>query len=67
MSSTFINSVRDTLEAVGKGVKSLAELVEMKTQQCSSNHENYEVVFLGTGASIPSKYRNVSSTLINMR
>lgn len=66
MSSTFINSVRDTLEAVGTGVKSLAELVEMKTQQCFSSHENYEVVFLGTGASIPSKYRNVSSTLINM-
>ena len=29
--------------------------------------KDYEVVFLGTGASIPSKYRNASSTLINMR
>ena len=29
--------------------------------------KDYEVVFLGTGAAIPSKYRNVSSTLINMR
>ena len=64
---TIKNCVRDTLEAVGTKVKSLAGSVERKAQQFFSNHENYEVVFLGTGASIPSKYRNVSSTLINMR
>ena len=63
---TMKNCVRDALEAVGTKVKSLAGSVERKAQQFS-NHENYEVVFLGTGASIPSKYRNVSSTLINMR
>ena len=64
---TIKNCVRDALEAVGTKVKSLAGSVERKAQQFFSNHENYEVVFLGTGASIPSKYRNVSSTLINMR
>lgn len=64
---TIKNCVRDTLEAVGTKLKSLAGSVERKAQQFFSNHENYEVVFLGTGASIPSKYRNVSSTLINMR
>ncbi|CAH3015232.1 unnamed protein product [Porites evermanni] len=63
---TIKNCVRDALEAVGTKVKSLAGSVERKAQQFFSNHENYEVVFLGTGASIPSKYRNVSSTLINM-
>lgn len=64
---TIKNCVRDAIEAVGTKVKSLAGSVERKAQQFFSNHENYEVVFLGTGASIPSKYRNVSSTLINMR
>ena len=64
---TIKNCVRDALEAVGTKVKSLAGSVERKVQQFFPNHENYEVVFLGTGASIPSKYRNVSSTLINMR
>ena len=64
---TIKNCVRDALEAVGTKMKSLAGSVERKAQQFFSNHENYEVVFLGTGASIPSKYRNVSSTLINMR
>ena len=71
--STFGNPVRDILEAVGvpflsceegsEGGVSLREWVEMKARQ----HKNYEIVFLGTGASLPSKYRNVSSTLINMR
>lgn len=64
---TIKNCVRDAIEAVGTKVKSLAGSVERKAQQFFSNHENYEAVFLGTGASIPSKYRNVSSTLINMR
>ena len=64
---TIKNSVRDTLEAVGTKVKYLAGSVERKMQQFFSSRENYEVVFLGTGASIPSKYRNVSSTLIKMR
>ena len=64
---TIKNCVRGALEAVGTKVKSLAGSVERKAQQFFSNHENYEVVFLGTGASIPSKYRNVSSTLINIR
>lgn len=73
--STFQYSVREILEAVGvtafgdeeeRGV-SLRELVEMKAHQSRINRDNYEVVFLGTGASIPSKYRNVSATLINMR
>ena len=29
--------------------------------------KNFEIVFLGTGACLPSKYRNVSSTLVNVR
>ena len=33
----------------------------------SNEDENFEIVFLGTGASLPSKYRNVSSTLVNIR
>lgn len=69
------NPLRDILEAVGvtftmdsedDGV-TLTELMEMKARQFSFNRQNYEVVFLGTGAALPSKYRNVSSTLVNMR
>ena len=29
--------------------------------------KDFSVVFLGTGASLPSKYRNVSCTLVNIR
>ena len=29
--------------------------------------KEFSVVFLGTGASLPSKYRNVSCTLVNIR
>ena len=29
--------------------------------------EDFEIVFLGTGACLPSKYRNVSSTLVKIR
>lgn len=75
--STFGNPVRDILKAVGvpflsceeggEGGVSLREWMEMKARQSVFNHKNYEIVFLGTGASLPSKYRNVSSTLINMR
>lgn len=66
--------VREILEAVGatfmgenKSGSTLAELVKMKAHQTVVNRDNYEVVFLGTGAACPSKYRNVSATLINMR
>ena len=55
--SKFQNPVRDILHAVGAPFLTSEEVA----------HKDYEVVFLGTGASIPSKYRNVSSTLINMR
>jgi ribonuclease Z len=30
-------------------------------------YEPYEVIFLGTGAALPSKYRNVSSTLVKVK
>jgi len=70
--SKFQNPVKDILDAVGvpflnsedTGI-SLKELIRVKSRQVT--RKDYEVVFLGTGASIPSKYRNVSSTLINMR
>ena len=29
--------------------------------------KDFSIVFLGTGASLPSKYRNVSCTLVNIR
>ena len=29
--------------------------------------KEFSIVFLGTGASLPSKYRNVSCTLVNIR
>lgn len=29
--------------------------------------DDFQVVFVGTGASLPSKYRNVSSTLLHTR
>ena len=67
--SQFQNPVKETLDAVEvtseeTGI-SQEELIPVKSQQVT--RKDYEVVFLGTGASIPSKYRNVSSTLINMR
>lgn len=43
------------------------EFMVNKAQESQLNLDNYEVVFLGTGAALPSKYRNVSSTLIHMR
>lgn len=68
----FKNSVTETLHTVGAPFLpsketgcSLKEMIQVKSQQVT--HKDYEVVFLGTGAAIPSKYRNVSSTLINMR
>ncbi|XP_015768967.1 PREDICTED: zinc phosphodiesterase ELAC protein 2-like [Acropora digitifera] len=42
------------------------EFMVNKAQESQLNLNNYEVVFLGTGAALPSKYRNVSSTLIHM-
>lgn len=71
--SKFQNPTREILDAVGvqfpgsedDGTCTMQELTEMKSREVI--HKDYEVVFLGTGASIPSKYRNVSSTLINMR
>ena len=72
---TFKSHMQEILEAVGatafldeeeRGV-SVAELIETKARESLINRKNYEVVFLGTGASLPSKYRNVSATLINMR
>lgn len=70
--SKVFNPFREMLDAVGvpsltseeSGV-TLKQLIQMKRHKVT--HKDYEVVFLGTGASIPSKYRNVSSTLINMR
>ena len=32
-----------------------------------SKFTDFEVVFIGTGAALPSKYRNVSATLVNIR
>ena len=70
--SKLQNPGKEILDAVGvpflaseeTGI-SLKELIQVKSRQVT--HKDYEVVFLGTGASLPSKYRNVSSTLINMR
>ena len=70
--SKIHNPVRGILDAVG------APLLHVTSEETGQNihrqvkghqvtHKDYEVVFLGTGASLPSKYRNVSSTLINMR
>ncbi|KAJ7372606.1 Zinc phosphodiesterase ELAC protein 2 [Desmophyllum pertusum] len=74
--SKFRNPFRDIADAVGlpslhseeRGC-TLQEIIQIKAQHFTQNKHkdaHYEVVFLGTGASIPSKYRNVSSTLINM-
>lgn len=74
--SRYKNVLRDTLDAVGVPLSgtersgfTLSEMIQMKVKKSAweMQHKDYEVVFLGTGASIPSKYRNVSSTLINMR
>ena len=74
--SRYRNVLRDTLNAVGVPLSgtersgfTLSEMIQMKVKKSAweMQHKDYEVVFLGTGASIPSKYRNVSSTLINMR
>jgi len=69
--SKFQNPVKEILDAVGVPILtseetgySLKEIIRVKSRQVTN--KDYEVVFLGTGASIPSKYRNVSSTLINM-
>ncbi|XP_078348561.1 zinc phosphodiesterase ELAC protein 2-like [Oculina patagonica] len=69
--SRFPNPTIEILEAVGvrfldteEHGYTVHEITAMKARQ--GIHKDYEVVFLGTGASIPSKYRNVSSTLINM-
>lgn len=70
--SKIQNPVRGTLDA------DRAPLLHVTSEETGQNihrqvkshqvtHKDYEVVFLGTGASLPSKYRNVSSTLINMR
>ena len=72
----FGNALIDSLEAVGVHLlgterrgSSLSETIQMKVKERAweREHKEYEVVFLGTGSAIPSKYRNVSSTLINMR
>ena len=74
--SRYRNVLRDTLDTVGVPLSgtersgfTLSEMIQMKVKKSAweMQHKDYEVVFLGTGASIPSKYRNVSSTLINMR
>lgn len=71
----FGNALIDSLEAVGVHLlgterrgSSLSEIIQMKVKERAweREHKEYEVVFLGTGSAIPSKYRNVSSTLINM-
>lgn len=66
------NPVLEILDAVGARFLNseergctLQDIIKRKSRQVK--HKDYEVVFLGTGASMPSKYRNVSSTLINMR
>lgn len=40
-----------------------------KQEDCSKKKGNndFQVVFIGTGASLPSKYRNVSATLLRVR
>ena len=67
------NPIREMLEAVGVTFigedegHTLTDIIKMKAEESQFKRNNYEIVFLGTGAALPSKYRNVSSTLINMR
>lgn len=70
--SKFRNPIKEMLDAVGvpfldseEDGSTLQDFIKFKKREVK--HKDYEVVFLGTGASIPSKYRNVSSTLINTR
>lgn len=66
------NPIREMLEAVGVTFigedegHTLTDIIKMKAEESQFKRNNYEIVFLGTGAALPSKYRNVSSTLINM-
>ena len=67
----FQNPVREIFHEAGAEAGAeetsftVKDIMQVKSHQAM--HKDYEVVFLGTGASIPSKYRNVSATLINMR
>lgn len=70
--SEIQNPVRDVLDAVREPLprvtsEETGQIIHGQVKSHPVSHKDYEVVFLGTGASLPSKYRNVSSTLINMR
>lgn len=67
MKNHLFEEAEVTLRCDERSGASPAEFMVNKAQESQLNLNNYEVVFLGTGAALPSKYRNVSSTLIHMR
>ena len=47
--------------------ETLSTVTHQTHLELSCSDLDFEVVFIGTGASLPSKYRNVSSTLVSIR
>jgi hypothetical protein len=58
----FINPRR-----LDKHVPSLENSNSTLADDFEDMDQDFSIVFLGTGASLPSKYRNVSCTLVNIR
>ena len=63
----FINPKKFVCSA-GRGLEQSSDSSE-NCLSCDLKNmdKDFSVVFLGTGASLPSKYRNVSCTLVNIR
>ena len=62
------NQISRILQAVGACHSEDSYGMSLKgSMESKPDRKDFGVVFIGTGAAIPSKYRNVSSTLINMR
>ena len=63
----FINPQNDIGVPDGKEKRTLDRSSSSLCDSFKHLDKAFGVVFLGTGASLPSKYRNVSCTLVNIR
>ncbi|KAJ5551980.1 transcriptional regulator family: bZIP [Penicillium sp. DV-2018c] len=59
-------SIQQRMEVIGKRVAKPAFQKMLQAQRADWPGADAEIIALGTGSSVPSKYRNVSATLVNV-